>query len=176
MNRKSNIIILLVTICVVFSSGCLNETIEDSSKNSKDEQLNLPFTIHLEKDEYLVGEPINVTATIKNIYNETINIGEVKLDTGTLDFEIITPNNISLSYTGPIVSFVGKIQLRKNETTQATYNLLEQKFGDEIINKYNFTMEGNYSIQGRYHSFATTESVIDVYLHSNKEYFIIKET
>ena len=81
--------------------------------------------------------------------------------------------NISLNYFGPTIDFVGKIQLQPNATIQVIYNLLNEMFGYESLNKYNFTIAGNYSIQGFYQSFATTKSVLDIDLISNKEYFTI---
>lgn len=121
-------------------------------------------------DAYIAGEPIFVTATLTNIGSDSVNIGAMGLEVGTLDFYITTPDAKTLHYIGPIVDFCAPNILSPNETIQVTYNLLNEKFG------YNFTTKGKYSIRGSYNSFSTDGTALKVNMTSNIESFSINYT
>lgn len=115
----------------------------------------LLFEISMNKTIFLADEPINVTATLTNVGNENINVSEMTLGFGTLDFEIETPEGYIIHYLGPWVECIPEgVKLEEGRSINTTSGITEswRDFGNENITHYNFTTSGKYYIKGIYMS------------------------
>lgn len=124
-----------------------------NEKISSDEIL---FEISMEKTVFIVGEPINVTATLTNLGDESITVAKMYLWDRSLDFEIMAPDGYkfhdwmdNLYGDEPIFDYV----LEPKTPYSVTYDIVNDvNFGNGEIPYYNFTTVGEYSIQGIYNS------------------------
>jgi len=149
------------------------------------DKFNLEFTLDLD-EIYMHQEPIPITAIIKNIGENTVELCEMDVELRSLDFEIQTPAGNIIHYTGP---FDGKGEAVKLEPLQSiTYkiNLTSKNvtFGEMIngpmgmFGTYNFP-PGCYTIKGIYISYQTLTAESSGYfqgvLYSPSYNFVIRE-
>jgi hypothetical protein len=103
---KKRVVIALGIICIILAA-CLGGVVlaytlmrprsanpHNQSKNSVkgvDEQLGLQLAILLQKTDYRLGEPINITFTITNISNQTISLAQY--DGDRFDFRVYNGTN-----------------------------------------------------------------------------------
>lgn len=115
----------------------------------------LSFDIHVER-EYLLGEPIFVTATLSNEGDEVISVCEMDVRLATLDFFIDTPDGKRLQYVGPLADMLPRyVRILPDESyTSDPIDITARGLFNVIFSEaapYEFT-EGKYSITGFYQS------------------------
>ena len=135
------------------------------------------FEITLKRQEFKVGEPIHVAATLTNNGNSVLKIQEMGLEYATLDFIIETPKGANVRYVGPIVKMYPPIvELKPGESSVAIVDLTQTDFGnDGKILKIN--EPGEYSITGLYCSVESgdlEEKIWQGELSSQTETFLIE--
>ena len=162
IGKYSQTICGVIITCLFLSSILLinagSEAMNDnnSSVMSSRQSTNLTFQISMTKTIYKVGEPINVTCTLTNTGNTSINVSKINFYWGTIDFNISTPNGYNIHYTGdyydsPCPSDVLKPHTSINYTSDLTDPTLA--FGTGSPNgRFDFTPTGNYKIQTIYTS------------------------
>lgn len=152
--KKTYQIISLI-IVVVICMGVITYTGYKREQNIEPIGYRFLFTISTDKIEYKVGEIINVTAKLKNIGNEDVNVTEMGLVFGTLDFEITTPEGYIIHCLGPhVLTLPRGVKLEPGEEYMHRENITDMFwiFGNDNIDDYNFTTPGKYTIKGIYRS------------------------
>jgi len=125
----------------------------------------LEFDISI-NEEFYVGEPIPVEATLFNTGEKTVHVAEMGLELGTLDFTVETPDGQTVSYICDSMSKTPEtITIEPGEKYSVTIDDITEKelFGiiDDAEKKiFEFT-EGEYKIQGHYISPASDDTVVD---------------
>jgi len=139
----------------------------------------LYFKIHTDRTEYRIGEDINITIIIKNIWYKPIKIAHPSILGRTLHFEILTPEGYRLRYKGLYVTTLEiSTILNPNEEFTKTINLLDPLYiwGNDSIT-YNFSTEGIYFIGAIYISginYCWERDVWEGKLYSNIIHFELK--
>ncbi|RLF53704.1 MAG: hypothetical protein DRN24_00030 [Thermoplasmata archaeon] len=115
----------------------------------------LHFDIQLEKKEYKPGESINVTAILTNNDDHPVTVNIMKLEYGTLDFVLKTPDDKKIHYIGEIQGPPETIELQPGESLKEKVDLtkielgyINHRTGEKI--KYDLNTPGGYYIVGIY--------------------------
>ena len=112
----------------------------------------------LVKEQFPVGEPIPVTATLTNLGTVAVNLCDIALEFGTLDFQIKTPDGQTIHYIGKIKYPPTVVYLKPEEKIVKEIPDITQKelFGTDLsseVQQLYFEQIGVYYITGIYKSF-----------------------
>jgi len=114
----------------------------------------IKFSLTTKKDSYIIGESLNVTVSLKNLYSEAINVSEMSLSKSerpSLRVQVKTPEGYILTYIGGHVKTLPDgLSLGPNETI--TYSFPLYLFGNEENNYYQLKSIGDYEINAIYYS------------------------
>jgi len=127
-----------------------NNTWETVYSNEFTIKPSLDFDISV-NNSCIIGEPIIVNATLTNMGSEPVDILIMGPEVGTLDFFITTPDGKNLHYIGSIVFYCPSIALLPTEQIFIEMDLTDDNYPfGETLDPYNFTVLGEYTIQGGY--------------------------
>jgi hypothetical protein len=110
---------------------------------------NLELTLALEKTTYKLGEPVNLTLTIANISNQTINFVHTGLD---FDFRVYNgTNNLVYQWSNfkAIAQFIAIVPFHAGESTSANFTWLQTC-------NFNVSVEGDPVSSGTYNIIGQT--------------------
>jgi len=113
------------------------------------EKSNLELTMTLEKTRYSLGEPVNLTLTITNISNQTINFEHTGLD---FDFQVYNDtNNVVYQWSNfqAIPQFIAIVPLPAGESRSANFTWLQTC-------NFNASVEGDPVSTGTYNIIGQT--------------------
>ena len=105
---------------------------------------NLELTMTLDKTAYSLGEPVNLTLTITNISNQTINFEHTGLD---FDFQVYNgTNNVVYQWSNfrAIAQFIAIVPLPAGESMSANFTWLQTC-------NFNVQVEGDSVSSGTYY-------------------------
>lgn len=133
-------------------------------------------------NEFLPGEPIEIMGILANESMSNVNVLRTEVGTLAIDFEIVTPEGYVLHYAGPYwwhLPHVDTLAPGTCETSTIDITSPHYDFGNDNIEHYEFTTEGDYSIRGIYRSDPSLvggKSVENCFLYSTVRNFTISDS
>jgi len=132
-----------VVLLIIISSLCFLK----QEKGIEEDRYKFEFTLSMDKTEFLVGEPINVTIVLTNVGKSPINVTPLILgyDVG---FEIKNSTNEKIPSVGDIYGHWEPVRLNVTESLSLTHDLSKHYWVT-----YNLTQPDTYSIKAIYHNY-----------------------
>jgi predicted transcriptional regulator len=128
---------------------------ENTRLKSEEPEPILEFTSSLDKQKYVVDEPIYITSTLTNIGTISVYMNKFALELNTIDFYISTPEGYDISHRPSVFGEDILVKLDPGASINYTVDFTEPvwNFGNlDGIDHYNFTILGNYTIRSVYTS------------------------
>ncbi len=180
MEKRALVLTLIIVSILIGAAAYGLLAAKDSETESSSLSGTTPARLELrtssDKTVYGLNESINVSVTLENTGDESINVSQMGLEWGTLDFELSTPDGRVLRSSGPFVNCMPRaVILLGHHSIELTFNV------KNLFMEYNDTHEpghinqtGTYHLQFIYRSWPTYEDVWEGTVYSNTISFTIK--